>query len=870
MASLSAAAIVVSHARKDLLLETLSSLARQTVKPTEVVVVETSNDASTVELAKQFGFQTIATENVSLNFAINSGIAALTNKVAWIWILHDDSTPSLDALEQLLIAAETSESVAVVGPKLLMAEQPGVIQQLGLTATKTGRPFVLVQEEYDQGQHDNVRDVLATSTAGMLVSNGVWEKLGGLNELAPTLAQDLDFGARCRAAGYRVIVEPKSRVLHHGLSITGKRSKKWTNGNWATALAKSESYIATILLPFALAMIRLLFLPFLAILQMPVHLYRRKPQRIWADFAAWAWSWAKFPQLLASRRRFRQIGNTATVRTLYASADQIRLRKESKLEHADAQSTHAKSGLISSSAVWFALIPLILNFGFFPAGPAISSPRNLFSSNSLSAWLNQLGALRVFDFEGKSYIVDSTIWWHGFFAIAAPESPSLALATFVFLAPAISYLGIWKLLSIFSKSNALNTWLALTVALALSGLVLPMSNFSAIALLAATPWTLWAILRMQLADVPARANRWLGLSALLLTTVAIISPVFALVILLWSIGFSKSLTSFLRVLLVSVPSILLTIPNFLELPFGTSWLIFSEEVNQPGVLNYLAFFGAATGLVIAHAFSFWGPRLIDSVRFTILSFLFLLLALVTPSEFAKLFLAATLIPMVVPVAVFLESLKPRLSFLVAVSLGLSLVIAPVVALLGTKVGFGSSQQVPALVAASSDLGQLPRMAKLEVADSGLTVRLVAGDGKDLSEYSLQKVVSSRPNVDLEEDLALAFARLSVGNSSGVLQLLDSHGVNFVLVERTASENLGELKANLDTVSDLQFAGETEFGWLYRVDAVPLPAAPSMQPSPWLPWQLLALGIAAAISLPTPASIRGTRRLRKGETAGERR
>ena len=66
----------------------------------------------------------------------------------------------------------------MIGPKLLSWEKPIEIQQMGLTLTQTGKPFLLVSREYDQGQHDSTGDTLAVSTAGMLVSLGLWQKLG--------------------------------------------------------------------------------------------------------------------------------------------------------------------------------------------------------------------------------------------------------------------------------------------------------------------------------------------------------------------------------------------------------------------------------------------------------------------------------------------------------------------------------------------------------------------------------------------------------------------------------------------------------------------------------------------------------------------
>ncbi len=94
----------------------------------------------------------------------------------WVWLLHDDSLPAPDALEQLLAAAEEHPEAAVLGPKL--REWPSLrrLLEVGLTITGTGhRETGLERGEYDQGQHDDVRRVLAVNTAGMLVRRRVLE-----------------------------------------------------------------------------------------------------------------------------------------------------------------------------------------------------------------------------------------------------------------------------------------------------------------------------------------------------------------------------------------------------------------------------------------------------------------------------------------------------------------------------------------------------------------------------------------------------------------------------------------------------------------------------------------------------------------------
>ncbi|RYC11296.1 glycosyltransferase family 2 protein [Nocardioides zhouii] len=142
----------------------------------------------------------------------------------WVWLLHDDSNPDPTALAELLAAAEASPDAAILGPKL--REWPSLrrLLEVGLTITGTGRRETgLERGEYDQGQHDEVREVLAVNTAGMLVRRRVLESLGGLDEDLPIFGNDIDFGWRAALAGHRTYVVPQAVVFHAEAAHRGIR-----------------------------------------------------------------------------------------------------------------------------------------------------------------------------------------------------------------------------------------------------------------------------------------------------------------------------------------------------------------------------------------------------------------------------------------------------------------------------------------------------------------------------------------------------------------------------------------------------------------------------------------------------------------------
>ena len=227
--------LVVSHDGSRWLETVLDAVAAQTRRPDTVFAVDTGSSDGSVDLLHRRlgndGFVT-APAHTSFGAAVARGLAALPDPAPgedpWIWLLHDDSAPAPDALEVLLTAAAEQPTVDVLGPKL--REWPSLrrLLEVGVTISGTGRRETgLERGEYDQGQHDRRRDVLAVNSAGMLVRRSVLERLG-FDERLPMFGNDVDFGWRAARAGHRTLVVPEAVVFHVEAAHRGVRKTELT------------------------------------------------------------------------------------------------------------------------------------------------------------------------------------------------------------------------------------------------------------------------------------------------------------------------------------------------------------------------------------------------------------------------------------------------------------------------------------------------------------------------------------------------------------------------------------------------------------------------------------------------------------------
>jgi GT2 family glycosyltransferase len=235
-------ALLVSHDGARWLPAVLAGLIGQTLPVDRVVAVDTtSRDDSVALLRDGLGRLPLDESSVVVDVvpgstsypaAVRRGLDLLPSHDPaddpaddeWIWLLHDDSNPDPTALAELVAASREHPDAAILGPKL--REWPSLrrLLEVGLTITGTGRRETgLERGEYDQGQHDAVREVLAVNTAGMLVRRGVLESLGGLDEELPIFGNDIDFGWRAALAGHRTLVVPQAVVFHAEAAHRGIR-----------------------------------------------------------------------------------------------------------------------------------------------------------------------------------------------------------------------------------------------------------------------------------------------------------------------------------------------------------------------------------------------------------------------------------------------------------------------------------------------------------------------------------------------------------------------------------------------------------------------------------------------------------------------
>jgi GT2 family glycosyltransferase len=246
-------AILVVHDGATWLPEVVASLASQTRPIDHTLAVDTGSQDASLKLLKNARVASISLpRDTGFGAAVSAGLENLPrlfDENEWIWLIHDDCAPQPGALEALLSTVEDRPQVAIAGPKLRGWYDRTHLLEAGVSIANNGARWTgLEAHEYDQGQHDGIREVLSVSTAGMLIRREVFEELGGFDPNLPLFRDDVDLGWRAHVAGHKVIAVTGAVAFHAEAAASERRKLDVKSGAFRRPLILDRRNAAYVLL----------------------------------------------------------------------------------------------------------------------------------------------------------------------------------------------------------------------------------------------------------------------------------------------------------------------------------------------------------------------------------------------------------------------------------------------------------------------------------------------------------------------------------------------------------------------------------------------------------------------------------------------
>ena len=137
-------------------------------------------------------------------------------------LLNSDVETPAGWVEPLVETLDRDRTVAAVAPKLLSLVEPARFEYAGASGgfiDYLGYPFcrgrILQCVERDEGQYDDARDVLGERRCFLLPGRSISGD-GRFRRGFFAHMEEIDLCWRMQLAGYRVRIEPRSRVYHLG------------------------------------------------------------------------------------------------------------------------------------------------------------------------------------------------------------------------------------------------------------------------------------------------------------------------------------------------------------------------------------------------------------------------------------------------------------------------------------------------------------------------------------------------------------------------------------------------------------------------------------------------------------------------------
>lgn len=209
-------AIVVACNPDEHFNETLRSLSNQDYENLSVLVVDAGSDqpiADRVAEALPEAYLHRIAGDPGWSVAANQSIELVSGS-PFLLFCHDDVALDPQCVSTLMGELYRNNG-GIAGPKLVDWHDDRRLLQIGMGSDRFGVTVDQVDRgEFDQGQHDGVRDVFVIPGGVQLVRADLFAALGGFDTEMQKVGEDLDFCWRAHAAGARVLVVPGAKARH--------------------------------------------------------------------------------------------------------------------------------------------------------------------------------------------------------------------------------------------------------------------------------------------------------------------------------------------------------------------------------------------------------------------------------------------------------------------------------------------------------------------------------------------------------------------------------------------------------------------------------------------------------------------------------
>lgn len=217
--------ITVNFDHPEITCALLESLRHITYPNIEIIVVDNASPKDDPSIIKQtFPEIKFIQSKTNLGFAGGNNLAIREAKGKYCLFINNDTEVEPGFLEPLVDKLENNLHIGAVSPKLKFYFQPDIIQFAGQAPMNpyTVRSYGYGYGAKDTGQFEKDTPTFFVHGAAMMMPLEVIRKVGMMADVYFLYYEELDWGARIRAAGYELWYVHNSTVMHKESISTGR------------------------------------------------------------------------------------------------------------------------------------------------------------------------------------------------------------------------------------------------------------------------------------------------------------------------------------------------------------------------------------------------------------------------------------------------------------------------------------------------------------------------------------------------------------------------------------------------------------------------------------------------------------------------
>lgn len=206
--------VVTNYNGRRYLPDCLSSLALQTYRDFETIVVDNaSTDGSAEFVEEHYPEVRIVRNRENLGFAggTNAGIRAARGE--YVLTLNNDTRADPRFVEHLKSAMDADPGTGLCAAKMLFLD--GTINSTGICISRSGAAWDRGMYELDRGQYDRPDEVFGPCAGAALYRREMLDEVGLFDEDFFCYMEDVDLAFRARLAGWTCRYVPEAQVYHY-------------------------------------------------------------------------------------------------------------------------------------------------------------------------------------------------------------------------------------------------------------------------------------------------------------------------------------------------------------------------------------------------------------------------------------------------------------------------------------------------------------------------------------------------------------------------------------------------------------------------------------------------------------------------------